>query len=121
MHLMLKAMREARHMSQSELAEAIGSTLRKVSSWELQEVRIPLMEAAKIADVFDCSLDELAGRDFQPVAGYADPRQARLNEAYASLSDSGKTHLVRSAEAECALERGAAGGTPMADVTQQVG
>ena len=95
--------------------------VRRYGSYEREERTLSLRDAAFIADVLDCSLDELAGRDFQPVAGYADPRQARLNEAYASLSDSGKTHLVRSAEAECALERGAAGGTPMADVTQQVG
>ena len=94
MQLMLKTMREMRHMSQGELAAAIGSTLRKVSSWETLEVRIPLMEAAKIADVFDCTLDELAGREFRSEAPYADPRQAELNRCWAEADDANRDTIL---------------------------
>lgn len=97
MHLRLKAMREDRDMTQKELADAIGATLRKVSSWESLEVRIPLADAAKIADVFDCSLDELAGRDARFVGDYSDPRQAELNRCWESLDRERQDRLVGTA------------------------
>lgn len=113
--------KKAGFRSAKEFAEKCGIKLGTYTDYEQGRTTMTLERAWFFADIFEVSLDELAGRDFSASSEFADPRQVRLNEAYASLSDSGKTHLVRSAEAECALERGAAGGTPMADVTQQVG
>lgn len=94
MQLKLKAMREARHMSQSELANAVGTTLRKVSSWETLETPIKLADAARIADFFGCTLDELAGRDYRPGNGYADSRQAELNRCWAEADDSNRETIL---------------------------
>lgn len=98
MQLMLKALREEKHMSQSELAAAIGTTMRKVSSWETMEVRIPLMEAARIADVLDCTLDELAGREYHPTGSFADPRQAELNRCWQRLDTERQDRLIGTAQ-----------------------
>ena len=97
MQLRLKELRKKRGLNQSELAEAIGTTMRVVSSWERLETPIPLVDAAKIADFFDCTLDELAGRDFVATAPFADPRQADLNRCWAHLDDERKDRLVQTA------------------------
>lgn len=97
MQLRLKEFRKKRGMNQSELAEAIGTTMRVVSSWERLETPIPLVDAAKIADLFDCTLDELAGRDFVATAPYADPRQAELNRCWARLDTERQNRLVGTA------------------------
>lgn len=107
MQLRLKSMREARRMTQKELADAIGSTLRKVSSWENGEVRIPLADAARIADVFDCSLDELAGRDRQTTGRYSDPRQAELNRCWESLDPERQDRIIADAQDMELAKRGA--------------
>lgn len=97
MDLRLRQLREAHGYTQKELANIIGTTLRKVSSWENLEVRIPLIDAARIADVFDCSLDELAGRDWHPASDYADPRQAELNRCWESLDPERQNRLIGTA------------------------
>ena len=49
----------------------------------------PFEDAARIADVLDCSLDELAGR-YEYIGAYSDERQRDLNDNFESLSDEGK-------------------------------
>lgn len=85
----IKEMRKARKMTQDDLAEAIGATKRMVSSWERDEAEISLEHACAIADVFNCTLDELAGRDFNP-GGHPDKRQESINRDYSSLSEDDK-------------------------------
>ena len=80
MKLMLRKLRKTHDMTQSELAERIGTTLRVVSSWEREETVMPLIDAARIADVFECTLDELAGREWPP-AGYTSD-ETKLVDAY---------------------------------------
>lgn len=109
MQLMLRTMREARGLTQKELAEAIGSTLRKVSSWENSEVRIPLLDAARIADVFDCTLDELAGRTSRNSSAYPDPRQAELNRCWESLDQERQDRLIGTAHDMEAAKRAGRG------------
>lgn len=86
----IKEMRKARKMTQDDLAGAIGVTKRIVSSWERDEVEITLEDACKVADVFNCTLDELAGRDFNP-GGYPDKRQESMNRDYSGLSEDDKS------------------------------
>ena len=114
MNLKLRQLRESMGFTQKELATAIGSTLRKISSWENMEVRIPLSDAAKIADVFDCSLDELAGRDFHQSQDSLTTDERRIVNAYRSTDERGRDAITETAEREVrAFERG---GTPEAQV-----
>lgn len=92
MNTNIKAMRKARKMTQDDLAAAVGVTKRVVSSWERNESEITLEDACAIADVFSCTLDELAGRNFKP-DGYTDRRQESMNRDYASLSEEDKNAL----------------------------
>jgi transcriptional regulator with XRE-family HTH domain len=100
MKLMLKQFREAHGLTQRELAESIGTTLRKISSWENNEVRIPLADAARIADVFDCSLDELAGRDFHRETQGLSPAEDDLVSAFRASDERGKGNILDMAQRE---------------------
>lgn len=61
----IRALREAKQMTQYELATRIGVQQPAIYKWErgLNWPRIP--EVIKLADVLDCSLDYLLCRDFQ--------------------------------------------------------
>ena len=89
MNLQLKALRKRIGLRQEDLAKKINSTSRIVGAWERQETALPLEDAARIADVLDCSLDELAGR-YEYIGTYSDERQRDLNNTFESLSDEGK-------------------------------
>lgn len=54
---------------------------------------LSLKQACDIADLLHCTLDELAGRDFQPAA-YSDPRQQALNHSYSMLDEKSKGDLA---------------------------
>lgn len=97
MRFRLKELREARHMTQSDLAVSIGRTLRVISAWEREETQITLESAAMIADVFDCTLDELAGREF-PAPSFSDPRQTRLNALYGESDAEAQADILKAAE-----------------------
>ena len=58
----LRTLREMENLKQSELAERLGVTQRKVSYWETEKVEPCLADLWKIADFFNISVDELIGR-----------------------------------------------------------
>lgn len=97
MELQLRKLRRAHDLTQGELAEKIDVTLRVVSSWEREETQMPLADAARIADVFGCTLDELAGREW-PRPSYADPRQAVLNAHYETFNDEARSDVLKMVE-----------------------
>jgi XRE family transcriptional regulator, regulator of sulfur utilization len=58
----LRRLRQARGLSQSELAKAAGVPVGTLRGWEYGR-RTPLLDAAaRLADALGCTLDELAGR-----------------------------------------------------------
>lgn len=59
----LRGMRCERHMTQQELAKAVGVSKASVSNWETGDNQPTLLVAIAIADVLGCTLDQLAGRD----------------------------------------------------------
>lgn len=89
MNLQLKALRKRIGLRQEDLAKKINSTSRIVGAWERQETALPLEDAARIADVLDCTLDELAGR-YEYIGTYSDERQRDLNNNFEELTDEGK-------------------------------
>lgn len=98
-------------MTQSDLAQEIGSTRRVVSAYERGETPVPLDVACMMADAFGCTLDELAGRT-EYVGSYADPRQKKLNDDFSLLDDASKdaaAAAVRGMAVACAREGGSAG------------
>lgn len=77
-------------MTQEDLAKLIGVSKGVVGHWERNHTSITLEDACAVADVFNCTLDELAGRDFNP-DGHPDKRQESMNRDYAGLSDDDKS------------------------------
>lgn len=86
------------------------------TDYEQGRIGLSLEQAWIFADVFDCSLDELAGRE-RPAIEYKDPRQTQLNADYEYLDDHGKiaaANAVRGIAAGVAREKTTAKG-PDAD------
>ena len=54
--------RKARKMTQEELAERLNITSQAVSKWETDNSYPDLDLLCKLAEIFNCSLDELMGR-----------------------------------------------------------
>lgn len=57
----LRDLRTERGLNQSELAEKIGTTQRKVSYWETGKVEPDLLSLSKLAEFFSVSIDFLVG------------------------------------------------------------
>lgn len=66
------------------MADALGITQSKYTEYEQGRVPCPLEVAWKMADLFNCSLDELAGRDCNPVSLTDD--EAKLIDTYRSMT-----------------------------------
>lgn len=59
----LRVLRESEKLKQSELAEKLDVTQRKVSYWETEKVEPSLEDLWKISEFFDVTIDELIGKD----------------------------------------------------------
>ena len=90
MDLQLRRLRKERGYTQLRIGEVCGVHKNIVSAWERQEIRLPLEDACKIADFLDCTLDELAGRDFTPKKSYFD-------EVFDSMNEEGQRYLLKQA------------------------
>ena len=94
MDLQLERLRKkAGYKNRRQFAEALGTNERQIKAWECSERKLRLEDVCKIADLLRCTLDELAGRSFQPAA-YSDPRQQSLNYSYSLLDDRSKGELA---------------------------
>lgn len=94
MNLQLEKLRKAAgYKSRREMAESSEFSERQIKAWEYGERNLKLSDACRLADFFNCSLDELAGRDFHPAA-YSDPRQQALNHSYSLLDEKSKGDLA---------------------------
>lgn len=60
----IRTLREGEKLKQSDLAQKLGVTQRKVSYWETGKIEPNLEDLWKIADFFGVSIDELIGRSF---------------------------------------------------------
>ncbi len=58
----LRQKREERRMTQTDLAQRIGTTQQNVNSYETGYKIPPLRVVVAAADVFRCSIDEMIGR-----------------------------------------------------------
>ena len=59
----LRILRETDNLKQSELAEKLCVSQRKISYWETEQVEPSLEELWNIAEFFDVTIDELIGKD----------------------------------------------------------
>ncbi len=59
----LRQKRDERRMTQTDLAERIGTTQQNINSYETGYKVPPLRVVVAAADVFRCSTDEMIGRE----------------------------------------------------------
>jgi transcriptional regulator with XRE-family HTH domain len=89
MQLRLKEYRTARGVTQGQLAQAVGVTTAAVGKWERGDNQLKLSDAAAVADLLGCSLDELAGRTPPD-----DPGRGGVDAAWAALGPAGREKLA---------------------------
>lgn len=58
----IKRLREAAGLRQYELAERMGVKQASVSAWESGQAMPSAANLVKLADILDCSVDEILGR-----------------------------------------------------------
>ena len=61
LHERVRALRQARNMSQVELAKRLGVTKQSVSNWENDNIQPSIEMLMRIAEVLDVSTDYLLG------------------------------------------------------------
>ena len=59
----IKELRIAAGLSQKEIAEKIGVTRSTISDWETKRSEPNVLQLTKVADLFNCSIDYLVGRE----------------------------------------------------------
>ena len=91
MDLQLKRIRKMRGINQDEIAQELGVKTSRYGTWERGERNMSFPQACAIADILDCTLDEIAGR--KPTREYTDLRQEQLNGCYDSLNEESKTQV----------------------------
>lgn len=78
-------------------AEHIGMSKNTYTNYEQGTRPITLELAWEFADALECTLDELAGREW-PRPSFADPDQKALNAYFESMNDEGRRRLLDIAE-----------------------
>jgi transcriptional regulator with XRE-family HTH domain len=64
--LQLRRLRTNAGLTQAQLAQKLSLSGQAISTWELGSREPSLDDLVKIADILDCSLDYLIGRDSKP-------------------------------------------------------
>ena len=92
------ARKAAGFKSAKAFAEHLGIPVSKYTEYEQGRYGFTFEQAWQFADVLNCTLDELGGRD-APECHYADHRQEELNGYYECMNDTGKKLAVDSIKA----------------------
>lgn len=106
----IKKMRERAGLTQQDVADAIGIKKARYGDWERETREVNLRDAIRIADLFHCTLDELAGRNW-PVADLTTDEH-RVVDAYRSTDARGRAAIMRTAEGEAGMEAKRVHGEP---------
>lgn len=73
----LKALRKSKGLSQSELAQELGVSVRSYHRYERGEINAPITALVAAADYFGVSADYLLGRTDKPVVNREECRPQR--------------------------------------------
>lgn len=106
----IRELRELRGLTQAECAAHLNMTRSGYGHLENDRRDLKLDDALLLADLFDCTLDELAGRTWPPkqtpVLSSADPLagipqdEVKLLSAYRSTDDRGRETIQAIASAQ---------------------
>lgn len=96
----IKKMRETRtDYSQDDVAKILGIKTKRYGDWERETTIINLSYAIKLADLFGCTLDELANHVVEG-AGPLTLHEQRMLDVYRSVDDRGKECIDRAVNGE---------------------
>lgn len=87
----IKKMRERAGLNQQEVADTLGVKKARYGDWERETTMINLRDAIRLADLFGCTLDELAGRPW-PTEGLS-PAERELVESYRAANPQGRASI----------------------------
>ena len=96
----IKRMRERAGMTQQEVADFLGIKKPRYGDWERETREINLRDAIRLADLFACTLDELAGRDWPRLRSSLSPEERTVLDAMRSTDARGRAAILRTAEGE---------------------
>lgn len=88
----LNEIRNSHGMTQAKVAEAMGVSTNTYRSWENGDRMLNFEQACALADLFACTLDDLAGR--VPPQAPEDRRLARVVGAYEAAGESGRALMA---------------------------
>lgn len=88
----LNEIRNSHGMTQAKVAEAMGVSTNTYRSWENGDRMLNFEQAVALADLFACTLDDLAGR--VPPQAPEDRRLARVVGAYEAAGESGRALMA---------------------------
>lgn len=96
----IRAMRERVGLTQQEVADMLGVKRSRYGDWETERREINFRDAIRLAELLDCSIEELAGREVPdtPVD------EARLVLMYRSTDSRGRASIMRTAVGESGVE-----------------
>ena len=86
----MKELREAKHLGQKEVAAQLDMPVRTYGSYERGERTLSLPIAARIADIFEVTIDELMSRDYTVPVLTLDWNERTLIRLYRSLDEESK-------------------------------
>ena len=84
----IRKLRQARNMSQVELAKALGVTKQSVSNWENDNIQPSVEMLVRIAGVFSVSTDYLLGleeKEYIDVSGLSEEVVAHIRQIIEDL------------------------------------
>jgi len=89
-------------LTQTQFAEAIGTSQKNISRWELGETEPSVYYLKKIAEFFNISIDYVLGLEdeagrivYQTANSTVTPDERKIVKAYRALSPSGKQMILR--------------------------
>ncbi len=98
----LKELRNESGLTQTQFAEAIGTSQKNISRWELGETEPSVYYLKKIAEFFNISIDYVLGLEdeagrivYQTANSTVTPDERKIVKAYRALSPSGKQMILR--------------------------
>lgn len=75
------------------------------TNYEQGKNKLTLEMAWRFADIFECTLDELAGRDFHPNSGSQPPEVRELAEIYQDANAQGRAAIMAVARSQSGVAR----------------
>lgn len=93
----IATMRKIKGIKQKDLAEKLGIKVDTLGTWERGKREFTFKDACAIADVLECTLDELAGRVPPYEPKYWTKDQENLNHYWESMNRTGRSALLESA------------------------